>query len=123
MIAGLPAPMLVAPMLVAPMTGVSNLALTDAVTRAGVAGSFPVHVAESTARLDEWLSMLAARPEPCGPVLPNLVVHRTNPRRDADLRVVCEHAPVAAICSVGSPAPRSSQPRRAPPTTRTGRPF
>lgn len=86
------------------MTGVSSVPLVDAVTRAGVAGSFPVHTAASTEELARWLDGLAARDEPCGPVLPNLVVHRSNPRRDADLAAVCRAAPPAVICSVGSPA-------------------
>lgn len=95
---------LAAPLVVAPMTGVSSPALVDAVTSAGVAGSFPTHAAASTEQLSAWLGDLAARPGPRGPVLPNLVVHRTNPRREADLAVVCAAAPPAVICSVGSPA-------------------
>lgn len=95
---------LAAPMVVAPMTGVSSLALTQAATAAGVAASFPTHTAGSADEVADWLRALSQRDEPCGPVLPNLVVHNSNPRRDADLAAVLAARPVAVICSVGSPA-------------------
>lgn len=94
-----------APMIAAPMTGVSIFALMDAVTRAGVAGSFPVHNCASPAELGDWLSSLGSRDaEGLGPVIPNLVVHRTNKRQPHDLEVIAEHRVPAVITSVGSPA-------------------
>ncbi|WP_235735354.1 NAD(P)H-dependent flavin oxidoreductase [Nocardioides alcanivorans] len=96
---------LAAPMIAAPMTGVSSFSLVDAVTRAGVAGSFPVHNCTSPQEVDRWLTSLAAREaSELGPVIPNLVVHRTNKRQPEDLRVMVEHRVPAVITSVGSPA-------------------
>ena len=97
---------LTVPMIAAPMTGVSSLELVDAATRAGVVGSFPVHNCRSTAQVDAWLSALRDRPTvgPVGPVVPNVIVHRTNQRREADLEVVVRHRVPAVITSVGSPA-------------------
>lgn len=93
------------PMIAAPMTGVSSFALMDAVTRAGVAGSFPVHNCASPVELGEWLGSLGSRDaEGLGPVIPNLVVHRTNKRQPQDLEVIAEHRVPAVITSVGSPA-------------------
>lgn len=94
---------LAAPVLLAPMTGVSSPALMAAVTGEHLAASFPTHMASTPAELAEVLHDLQARPD-AGPVLPNLVVHRTNPRRDADLDVVRAAQVPAVICSVGSPA-------------------
>jgi nitronate monooxygenase len=100
--------LLPAPLIVAPMTGVSSLELVDAVTRAGVIGSFPVHNCESTSELGSWLTELGAREQtstsPLGPVVPNLIVHQTNTRREADLAMVLDHRVPAVITSVGSPA-------------------
>ncbi|NDZ95924.1 nitronate monooxygenase [Streptomyces sp. SID6673] len=89
------------PLIAAPMTGVSGLALASAASECGIGGSFPVHNAASTAELDRWLGELGEGP---GPVLPNLVVHRTNARRNDDLEVIIAHRVPAVITSVGSPA-------------------
>ena len=96
------------PAIAAPMTSVSGPELVTAACRAGVIGSFPTHNAPSTADLDSWLraikSDLAAANSPTAPVAPNLVVHRSNTRLDADLDCLTEHRPELVITSVGSPA-------------------
>ncbi|CAN5317738.1 nitronate monooxygenase [soil metagenome] len=94
------------PAIAAPMTGVSSPDLVIAACRSGVIGSFPTHNATSTAVLDEWLRRIAD--EVTGtdaPVAPNLVVHRSNARRDADLDCLLRHGVELVITSVGSPAP------------------
>src|ERR1700712_3886353 len=88
------------------MTGVSSLDLVIAACRSGVIGSFPTHNAASTAALDDWLRRISD--EVTGtdaPVAPNLVVHRSNARRDADLDCLLRHGVELVITSVGSPAP------------------
>ncbi len=88
------------PLIAAPMTVVSGFELTAAAAAAGIGAGFPVHNAASPAELDRWLGDLTGHP---GPVLPNLVVHRTNRRLAQDLAVIAEHEVPAVITSVGSP--------------------
>ena len=94
------------PAIAAPMTGVSSPGLVIAACRSGVIGSFPTHNAPSTKTLDDWLRRISD--EVTGtdaPVAPNLVVHRSNARRDADLDCLLRHGVELVITSVGSPAP------------------
>lgn len=99
------------PVIAAPMTGVSGFDLVDAATTAGIGGSFPTHNCSSPEELDRWLTALGGRPVVApdgvttrGPVIPNLIVHRSNPRLAADLDVLVHHRVPAVITSVGSPA-------------------
>lgn len=100
---------LTVPAIAAPMTSVSGPELVIAACRAGVIGAFPTHNAPSTAHLHAWLRSietdLASADSPAAPVAPNLVVHRSNARLDADLDCLAEHRPELVITSVGSPAP------------------
>lgn len=84
------------------MTVVSGFDLVQAATAAGIGGSFPVHNATSPAQVDEWL---AQTDQHTGPVIPNLVVHKTNARLAEDLAVLTTRRVPAVITSVGSPAP------------------
>ena len=94
------------PAIAAPMTGVSSPDLVIAACRSGVIGSFPTHNATTTAELDDWLRHIAdAVTGTDAPVAPNLVVHRSNTRRDADLDCLLRHNVELVITSVGSPAP------------------
>lgn len=94
------------PAVAAPMTGVSTPALVQAACRRGVIGSFPTHNAGTPQELDDWLHRIASGLDVgAAPVAPNLVVHRSNSRRDADLAVLVRHRMELVITSVGSPAP------------------
>ena len=84
------------------MTAVSGFDLVAAATSAGIGGSFPVHNAGSPAEVDRWLGRLDAHP---GPVIPNLVVHKSNARLAEDLAAVTARRVPAVITSVGSPQP------------------
>lgn len=84
------------------MTGVSGLELVSASIRAGIGGSFPAHNAGTSKLFDEWLTVLGALGA-TGPIIPNLIVHRSSTRRDDDLAVVVSHRVPAVITSVGSP--------------------
>ncbi len=96
------------PVIAAPMTGVSGYELVAAVSAAGIGASFPVHNCPSSAELDAWLTDLTERtddgPARPGPIMPNLIVHRFNARRETDLEVLVRHQVPAVITSVGSPA-------------------
>jgi nitronate monooxygenase len=93
------------PVIAAPMTGVSSLELMAAASAAGIGASFPVHNAGTVVELDRWLGELAApgAAAAAGPVIPNLVVHRTNTLLAEELAVVVRHGVPAVITSVGSP--------------------
>jgi len=82
------------------MTGVSSYELVAAAASNGIGASFPVHNADSPVEVDRWLSGVRGLP---GPVMPNLVVHKTNQRLAADLDVIISHRVPAVITSVGSP--------------------
>ncbi|MGE0218552.1 NAD(P)H-dependent flavin oxidoreductase [Mycolicibacterium sp.] len=94
------------PVIAAPMTAVSSVELVLCACRHGVIGSFPTHNARSASELADWLRRLSAELDvAAAPVAPNLVVHRSNPRRTADLQVLTDHGVELVITSVGSPAP------------------
>jgi nitronate monooxygenase len=93
------------PLIAAPMTGVSNLELMRAATAAGIAGSFPLHNAGAPEELDRWLGVLrdeATEPDR-RPVLPNLIVHRSNAALAEQVATVIRHEVPGVITSVGSP--------------------
>jgi nitronate monooxygenase len=94
------------PAVAAPMTAVSGPELVIAACRSGVVGAFPTHNASDVKTLDGWLCRMSAALTPDdAPVAPNLVVHRSNSRRDADLACLLRHRVELVITSVGSPAP------------------
>jgi nitronate monooxygenase len=101
------------PLIAAPMFLVSGVELVTAACRNGVIGSFPTVNCRSPEQLDDWLGDIEERlrrhsdetGKPAAPVCPNLIVHRSNARLDADLQVLLRHRPELVITSVGSPAP------------------
>ena len=101
------------PLIAAPMFLVSGVDLVTAACRNGVIGSFPTVNCRSPEQLDGWLVEIEDRlrrhgdetGKPSAPICPNLIVHRSNARLDADLQVLLRHKPELVITSVGSPAP------------------
>ncbi|MCV7054316.1 nitronate monooxygenase [Mycolicibacterium gilvum] len=88
------------------MTSVSTPEMVLAACRSGVIGAFPTHNARNPQELDDWLYRMQAELDTtAAPPAPNLVVHRSNTRRDADLTVLVRHGVELVITSVGSPAP------------------
>ncbi|MFW0785813.1 nitronate monooxygenase [Gordonia sp. CPCC 206044] len=90
------------PLIAAPMTLVSGLELVAAAAGAGIGGGFPVHNASSPQEMGRWLSRTDRLR---GPVIPNVVVHRTNTRLADDLSVIAASHVPAVITSVGNPQP------------------
>ena len=92
---------------------VSGVELVTAACRNGVIGSFPTVNCRSPEQLDGWLGEIEERLQrhcdetgkAAAPVCPNLIVHRSNARLEADLKVLLRHRPELVITSVGSPAP------------------
>ena len=105
-LAGLRVPVIAAPMLL-----VSGPDLVIAACRAGVIGSFPTANPRGEGELETWLTRIEAAlraaeaaGEKVAPYVPNLIVHRSNPRLEPDLTAILAHRPAAVITSVGSPA-------------------
>jgi nitronate monooxygenase len=88
------------PVIAAPMFLVSNVELTRAVCAQGAVGTFPALNARTTELLDEWLTEVTLNnPAPYGV---NLIVHRTNPRLEADLAILEKHKVPLVITSLGA---------------------
>lgn len=104
-------PSLRLPLIAAPMFLVSGIDLVVTSCAAGVMGAFPTVNCRSSDELDRWLSVIrdrlgapgGIRDEAWSHVVPNLVVHPSNPRLSSDLAVLCRHQPNVVITSVGSP--------------------
>ncbi|MFT3759207.1 NAD(P)H-dependent flavin oxidoreductase [Thauera sp.] len=100
------------PLIGSPMFLASGVELVLAQCKAGIAGSFPTLNARTPELLDEWLMHIrreldewnAANPERlAAPFGANLILHKSNPRRDADLDRVVAHRVPFVITSVGRP--------------------
>ncbi len=98
-------------LIAAPMFLVSGVDLVTAACAGGVVGAFPTANCRSVAELDDWLTRMRAGVDAAeqtlgrrvGPICPNLIVHRSNPRVMDDLAVLVRHRCELVIASVGSP--------------------
>ncbi len=99
------------PVIAAPLFIISNPALTIAQCRAGIVGAFPALNARPAESLSLWLEEIraalaahdAAHPDrPAAPFAVNQIVHRSNARLDADLRVCVDHKVPIVITSLGA---------------------
>ncbi|MGB0217954.1 MAG: NAD(P)H-dependent flavin oxidoreductase [Sinimarinibacterium flocculans] len=93
------------PAIAAPMFIVSNPKLVAACCQSGVVGTFPALNQRTTAGFVEWLETLnATLTDKDAPYGVNLIVHRTNPRLQADLEQVVKHKVPLVITSLGAVA-------------------
>ncbi|RAL24730.1 2-nitropropane dioxygenase [Lujinxingia litoralis] len=99
------------PIVASPMFLVSGDELTIAICKAGLTGTFPALNQRTTEGFEEWVVKITgeleafrqANPEaPCGPFGVNLIVHRSNPRLQADLEVCVKHKVPLVITSLGA---------------------
>jgi nitronate monooxygenase len=99
------------PVIGSPLFIISNPDLVIAQCKAGIIGSMPSLNARPPEDLDEWLGRIsaelaaydAAHPEaPSAPYAVNLIVHRSNPRLEEDLRVCAKHKVPLIITSLGA---------------------
>lgn len=91
------------PAIAAPMFLVSNPKLVAATCKAGLVGTFPALNQRSTAGFVEWLDELKGTlTDSDAPYGVNLIVHKTNPRLQADLEKVVEHKVPLVITSLGA---------------------
>lgn len=93
------------PAVAAPMFLASGPDLVVETCKAGLLGTFPALNQRSTEGFVAWLeeirSRLADAPD-AAPFGVNLIVHRSNPRIEADLRAVVEHKVPVVITSLGA---------------------
>lgn len=91
------------PAIAAPMFLTSGPDLVVEVCNAGVLGTFPALNQRSTQGLAVWLEEIRARLRPdAAPYGVNLIVHRSNPRLQADLAEVVRHRVPLVITSLGA---------------------
>ena len=98
------------PVVAAPMFLVSGVDLVVEACKAGIAGTFPALNQRTTEGFREWVieikeALSQAREQGEGPVGPfgvNLIVHRSNPRVQADLEVCVEQEVPIVITSLGA---------------------
>ncbi len=98
------------PAIAAPMYLVSGPELVVAACQAGVVGAFPALNRRTSEGFEAWLEEIggaledARRPDgmPAAPFGVNLIVHKTNPRLKADLKLCVEHKVPLVITSLGA---------------------
>ena len=91
------------PVFCAPMFLVSGVELAKAACNARIVGSFPALNARTTELLDAWLTDLrSGLSEDAAPYAVNIIVHRTNPRVEADLAVLEKHRVPIVVTSLGA---------------------
>jgi nitronate monooxygenase len=98
------------PAVAAPMFLISGPKLVIESCKSGIVGTFPALNQRSTAGFEEWLAEIqesldgAKTPQgkAAAPFGVNLIVHRTNPRVEADLEVLVRHRVPLVITSLGA---------------------
>ena len=90
------------PAVAAPMFLISGPDLVVETCKAGAVGSFPALNQRTSAGYADWLDEIAGRLGPdAAPFGVNIVVHRTNPRLDADLAITIDRKVPLVITSLG----------------------
>lgn len=95
------------PAIVAPMFLVSGPDLVVECCKAGLLGTFPVLNQRSSEGYGEWLDEIEGRlagEEGAAPFGVNLIVHKSNPRLEADLELTVRHRVPLVITSLGAAA-------------------
>ncbi|MEW5421636.1 NAD(P)H-dependent flavin oxidoreductase [Amorphus sp. 3PC139-8] len=94
-----------APAIAAPMFLTSGPDLVVEVCRSGLLGTFPALNQRTTDGFSAWLDEIAQRLDEVPGAAPygvNLIVHRSNPRVQADLEVIVRHRVPLVITSLGA---------------------
>lgn len=89
----------------APMFLQSGPDMVIAACKAGMVGSFPSLNTRSTEQLEEWLQRITTELDPAtdAPWAINLMMHRSNLRRDEDLALAVKYRAPIVISALGSP--------------------
>ncbi len=94
------------PVIQAPLFLLSGPEMVIASCRAGIVGSFPSPNARSPEILEDWLIEITSALKDDSEAAPwaiNLVMHRSNPRRHADLELAIKYQAPLVITALGSP--------------------
>ena len=94
------------PVIQAPLFLLSGPEMVIASCRAGIVGSFPSPNARTPEILEDWLIEITRALESDAKAAPwamNLVMHRSNPRRHADLALAVKYKAPVVITALGSP--------------------
>lgn len=102
--------MLSLPVVAAPMFLVSGPQLVIESCKSGIIGTFPALNHRSSEGFDQWCTDIEealdghqqANGKPAAPYGVNLIVHRTNPRVQADLEIIVKHKVPIVITSLGA---------------------
>ncbi len=93
------------PVVAAPMFLVSGPEIVISCCKAGVVGTFPALNQRSTEELNEWIEQInESIDDSDAPFGINLIVHKTNPRVEADLQCCVHHKVPLIITSLGAVA-------------------
>ena len=98
------------PVVAAPMFLISGPQLVVECCKQGIVGTFPALNQRTTEGFEAWLMEIEASlvdhrqadGKPAAPYGVNLIVHRTNPRVEADLAVIVKHKVPLVITSLGA---------------------
>lgn len=93
------------PAIAAPMFLVSGPDLVVETCRAGLIGTFPALNQRTSEGYRGWLDEIACRLNSINDAAPfgvNLIVHKSNPRLDADLKITADHKVPLVITSLGA---------------------
>lgn len=93
------------PAIASPLFLVSGPDLVVETCRAGILGTFPALNQRSSDGYAAWLEEIETRLQACQNPAPygvNLIVHKTNPRLDADLKITVAHKVPLVITSLGA---------------------
>ncbi|QQA41407.1 NAD(P)H-dependent flavin oxidoreductase [Pelagovum pacificum] len=91
------------PAIAAPMFLASGPDLVVETCNSGVVGTFPALNQRKTEGFSDWLDQIKSRlGTGAAPYGVNLIVHRSNPRLEADLKVVVQHQVPLVITSLGA---------------------
>ncbi len=100
------------PVIAAPMFLVSGPELVTACCKAGVMASFPLPNARPMEQLDQWFEEISHSLEvyktknpdrKVAPFIPNMIVHSSYDRFDAELDLIRKYQPPIVITSLGNP--------------------
>ncbi|TDG13351.1 nitronate monooxygenase [Seongchinamella unica] len=89
----------------APMFLQSGPDMVIAACKSGMVGSFPSLNARTVAQLEQWLQRISGELDPAAdaPWAINLMMHRSNARRDEDLALAVKYRAPIVISALGSP--------------------
>lgn len=94
------------PIIQAPMFLISGPEMVIASCKAGIVGSFPAPNARTLKDLEDWLQLITRSLADCPHAAPwaiNLVMHKSNPRWQDDLKLAIKYKAPIVISALGSP--------------------